>query len=225
MKKMRECRICLESFDCKSCEKCLQETCYKCTILNDGRCCYCGYIFDDVDREIQMQIFALHDIIKVKKCNISYVDDIIKQCPICNTQIERNKDDCKQMFCTICKTVWQWDTLEVVTNVLDIHNPLFFNRNVTSISESNNRGVAKCLKALNEENAKYAADTFIYRLLFTTEQITFEEFKNMIRDRFNTFIKHIKLKQVLETDCDNVKIKQINDKWNLTNDMINLPYV
>lgn len=226
---MSECCICLQSMDyCKSCERCLEESCYKCTILNDGKCCHCGYIMDDVEREIQMQVHALHE--HIVKQNATRKHEVIKQCPNCKTWIERNSDDCNQMYCVICKTVWIWDTLEIVTSVLDIHNPLFYKRVESSIVESSivessNRGVMKCLKALNEENAKYMSDTFVYRLLFATEQITFDEFKAMIRERYTTFIKHIKLKEILETDCDNVKIKELNDKWNVTNEKVHLPYV
>jgi hypothetical protein len=187
---------------------------------------------DDVEREIQMQIFALHNHVRrgnVVKRETSSKLEMIKQCPNCKTWIERYQNDCNQMFCTICKTVWIWDTLEIVNNVLDVHNPLFFNKQTTfEINNDvviNNRGVMKCLKALHEENVRYMSDTYIYRVLFTTEQINFDEFKTMIRDRYNTFIKHIKLKQILETDCDNIKIKQLNTKWNLTNDNVYLPYV
>lgn len=223
---MTECLVCLESVDSKRCEECLQGTCYKCTIMNDGRCCYCGYVFDDVEREIQMQISALRAI-KRNHDSLSFItktDSLIKPCPICKTLIERDNDDCKQMFCTVCKTVWQWDTLEIVTNVLEIHNPVFFQQ-TDFTTDTTNRGVVKCLKALSGENAKYMSDTFVYRLLFLSEQVTFEEFTNMIRERFDTFVKHIKLKRILETDCDNDKIKLLNRNWNVTSDSIILPYV
>jgi hypothetical protein len=157
----------------------------------------------------------------------------VKQCPGCGVWIEKIEQDCNQMYCTICGTVWQWDTLHVVSNVYDIHNPLYFiemkdNEPINAIFESERirTAVLKCVKALREERSRYASDCYTYRVLYINEQISMDSFKSFILDRYQKFIKNMKLKKLLESQrLDDSEIKKLDNSWTLSGDRIKLPYV
>lgn len=64
------------------------------------------------------------------KCNESDVESFrvirkdSKPCPKCATLIHKISG-CDQMWCTLCKTTFSWETGEIQTNVM-VHNPHFF---------------------------------------------------------------------------------------------------
>jgi hypothetical protein len=124
----------------------------------------------------------------------------IKPCPVCGIFIEKEKEDCSQIYCTICKSAWCWKTMKIVTEKKLIHNPHYFDkpfRNYSTRKSRKRRLALKCLKRLDEEEYTYASDTYMYRVNFINEQINVTEFKKSIIERFKLREKHLGIAKVL----------------------------
>lgn len=216
---MSYCIICnlLIDNDESRCTVCLKISCASCLEKNENKCCFCDSHSEELEREIRDQ-FSLLAITKSQlissSSTIAVNDDEIKPCPVCGVFIEKEKEDCSQIYCTICKTAWCWKTMKIVTEKKLIHNPHFFDkpsRNYSTLSSFKRRLAWKCLKRLDDEEYTYASDTFLYRVNFINGQIDVTEFKKSISDRFKLREKHLSIAKILdeylnekvsETECE-----------------------
>lgn len=223
------CSICLSTAAISvKCNSCMFTSCSACVDANDGKCCSCSVYIDECSREVDRQISLLYQT-RRSLASASAKSDNFKQCPGCGILIEKEPEDCDQMFCIVCKTVWSWDTLEVVIDDDLIHNPLFFGSVTNYIPPpqypSNiKRSLSKCMKALNNEPARYAADTFTNRLMYITDQISFDEFKNRVIERYEIYLRNSKLKKLIE-DHNFSEIPEINPSYCVRDTGVKLPYV
>lgn len=188
--------LCVDVFNCTNCSK---RSCRNCVFENTGKCCYCNYVNNLHEREVQRQIHLVGET-RNGLTDCDRVMSAIKKCPGCATLIE--KDGCQQILCTICKTVWMWDTLKVVSDVGDVHNPMFFELKKITVPGNENSIVGKCLKMLSREPLKYASDTYLLRVMFINEQMSFTQFKDKIIERYKLFIKNTKLFDFLNASSD-----------------------
>lgn len=204
------CLVCCRSvLNVVKCSICLKQTCKSCIQLNEEKCCFCNSFIDSIKREIgrQMSLLAITkaDLQKTTTSNSvsSFISPTIKKCPVCNIYIEKEIDDCPQIYCINCKTVWSWTTMNIVTDINLVHNAQYFSNHQSSsdLIRSNlimNPTVLKCLNQLDKEEYRYTSDMYIYRVNFLNEQIDLAEFHNLIEDRFKLYNRHIRIGEILE---------------------------
>lgn len=219
------CAICLsDGVSLVRCQFCNQECCNDCLRATINKCCFCGISIGEVDREVHQQIMLL----AATKAELvpNQIESVIKQCPLCGVSVEREHGLCWQMYCTICGTVWLWNTLEIITDKARVHTPSYFIHRTRTIGTTS-RFIFKSLVALDDEEHKYAEDSFITRTAFLDNRINFDEFCSIIKARYQTFINHINIREILEKLTENViSITLCNEmlsKYNASID--NLPYV
>jgi len=104
---------------------------YKVSLCPNERCN--GIILDDdyICKICKTKICIKCHLIEYKdhSCNvtdvktINFINKTCKPCPNCFTKINKT-DGCDQMWCTVCKTAFNYNTLKIETGY--IHNPHFF---------------------------------------------------------------------------------------------------
>lgn len=195
------------------CFVCSKSSCELCVNSNAQKCCFCNSNVDYVEREVERQISLLastkaHLIGATPPPTLTL--DRIKQCPVCTVSIEKEQDDCPQMYCTNCKTVWSWNTLAIVSDPALVHNPIFFKsagRHLRFTAFSLKQKLAlKSLTQLDEEEYRYASDAYTYRVLLLNELVGMNEFRVLIADRYASSVQHECianiLTQFLAEECD-----------------------
>lgn len=85
-----------------------------CGICDNVLCLQCGVIPEDTESHVCDENMVL---------NFAAIKKQTRSCPSCNAPTFKI-DGCPQMFCTFCKTPWDWDTGTVIRGVL--HNPHYF---------------------------------------------------------------------------------------------------
>jgi len=229
---MYQCYICLENQpEYVTCDTCSLSSCTKCTKLNNDKCCHCLRIFDECEREVARQIMLLDSTRKELIVTSSNTNSPYKQCPVCTVYIEKAQTGCSQIYCTVCKSVWLWDTLDIVNNPAEIHNPIYYEKNIEYKAPSYlhpvvQRVICKCMKSLYQEEAKYASDTFLNRIMCITDIISFNQFKERAKERYNIYTKHARLRKVLESPIINqTSVSSIDASYSIIFDALKLPYV
>lgn len=187
------CVICLfDTINLLYCVFCLKSCCNQCIKQNKDRCCHCNY--NDSMHEFNRQL----DIIKSDLTNnkLYYANQDIKPCPVCKTLIEKEATDCCQIFCIICETIWSWENGQVYNNICkrDVHN-INYHTNVSV--RCDNDLITKSLEKLYKEEYKYAVDTFIIRMLFTNDTLSFQELKDRILARYKIYKRHLSIRIIL----------------------------
>lgn len=222
------CSICLVSVVDFECLNCLNLNCNECIKSNDDRCCFCNTYRDDCEREVYFQLSLLA---QTQKNYIQTVEnhESIKKCPGCTILIEKIEEDCNQIYCTFCKTVWEWESEKIVTDIYDIHNPFYYKDfenevNFISTDDRIDRAVSKCLKMLNRDKTRYITDTYIYRIMLLVDEYSIKEFKNKIKYRYRLFLKYLKLKNILE-DKRYEEVSTLDPSWIISDAEIRLPYI
>lgn len=162
-----------------------------------------------------------------KTCQMIIKDS--KQCPKCKNYIQRIYG-CNQMFCTICHTCFDWNTLEIL-NKVNVHNPELIeylklsNSNITSISNISCDTIDYDFnilihKLLSNEFDK-VTDKIIFKLIDYYDK--FIEIKNYLNnDYFNQIhnhqqllLKKYKIKYIsitFDSDYDKVIINNYRNK-------------
>lgn len=244
---MSECSICIRSnVKLVVCNVCSGNSCVECVNMNSNRCCHCNIHIVKQDREkykeIHNQISSLYSTRKLINGEVNTYSSsnvpLYRNCPVCFTLIEKQIDDCSQIYCTVCNTAWSWLTLKIVPNKLDIHNPHFFNKTVRKRPSTTNdnvlnkalRNAFKCLVELDKQEEKYVTDCFIERVSNIIGNTSFDEFVSRISSRYNIRVKDDMVKPILEdflkspsnenVFTTNGKLQQIDVTYSLSN----LPY-
>lgn len=237
LSKMQQCVVCLRFFDEAgvTCDVCSFTSCEACVRSNDKKCCGCLRILDETEREVHRQTSLIAYTRKGLELEIPPGPSShalrYKQCPGCSIWIEKVQEDCPQIFCTVCKTVWSWNTLAIVKNIDDIHNPLYFEPTVEFKAPAYlhlkvQHAINKCMRSLLTEAARYATDSFLNRVMFIAEQISFEEFKRRAAHRYLTYEKHMKLRGVLEAPIiDERAVSAVDRSYSIDRESLHLPYV
>jgi len=169
-----------------------------------------------------------------------------KQCPMCNALIEKHTDDCDQMYCVLCKTVWSWKSKKIIKNNTDIHNSYYFDRLCTidrSIPQFENpmysyvmNKIIKCLQILDRTYEMFTVGLFENRVAYIGERINSHEFSNEIFEIYKTRDRNLAIKSVLENfvliatsdNFDGVKLihhdrlRAVDEKYSLS--PLKLPY-
>lgn len=83
---------------------------YKCLLCDGTICDQCGLSNDDN-----------HECIKEDIESFKLINDVTKRCPSCKISIDK-AEGCNHMYCTECKTAFDWETLEVLKKN-QIQNP------------------------------------------------------------------------------------------------------
>lgn len=94
------CKGTIQNYECSLCQV---EVCNKCYSVNDSE-----HVCSEED------IKTYEDIV-----------NSVKSCPSCREAIFKT-EGCDTMFCTLCKTGFDWLTLEIIRDRNQIHNPHFF---------------------------------------------------------------------------------------------------
>lgn len=224
-----------EEFTCTICSR---TNCSSCTEKNGNKCCFCNSSTGELEREIENQfsllaITKLHLISSFSDVDDEINDEKIKPCPVCGIFIEKEKEDCSQIYCTICKSAWCWKTMKIVVEKKLIHNPHYFDKQLFrnySVRSRKRKLALKCLKRLDEEEYTYASDTYMYKVNFITEQINVTEFKKYISERFKLRKKHLGIadiltkylnKEITRSECES----KLFDLFDATLKPGHLPYV
>lgn len=158
-------------------------------------------MIDECEREVCRQLKLVADTRDGLSGEILYADSKFKECPVCTTLTDR--EGCQQIYCTVCKTVWMWDTMKVVTNIDDIHNPVYFDMRKYRVSS--NDIVTRCLDMLSTEHIKYSTDVYMLRVMLITRQLSIEEFKNRIRTRYSDHVRYTAMFERLQ-EVDDVNL-------------------
>lgn len=197
------CIICCQDDDkFIQCNNCMNLSCVDCGHANSEMCCFCKEYFDDVNAEVQRQIDLCYSTKKYLNRETISSDNgaLIKYCPVCSTAIEKDPDDCPQIYCLVCKSVWSWTTLDITTDINSIHNPHYFtkpNRKYNSGWDVKKRIAFQSLTKLDEEEYMYASDTFTHRVAFLNKQMDLPSFKDVISERFVLHKTHKNIVRIL----------------------------
>jgi hypothetical protein len=206
------CRVVESSIVCVVCS---QSSCQSCINLNEKKCCFCNNNIDPVQREIDRQL----SLLSITKTHLlgnsqqSATSDRIKQCPVCTVSIEKDEEDCSQIYCTNCHSIWSWNTLAIESNRELVHNPHFFSKPAIPFvaCTAKQKLALKSLERLNEEEYRYAVDTYTYRLFLINEIVDANEFRVLIAERYELSLRHDRIAKILtnflsgecdETDCE-----------------------
>lgn len=222
------CSICLDLDVDFECPNCLNLNCDDCVKSNDDRCCFCNAYRDECEQEVYFQLSLLartHENLNTKSVEKF---ESVKKCPGCTILIEKIDEDCNQIYCTFCKTVWEWESEHIVTDFYDIHNPSYHERfekiEITTTDDRIDRAVSKCLKMLSKERSRYITDTYIYRLMFLIDEYSMREFRDKIKIRYRLLLKYLKLKKILEEKRYD-DIVYLDPNWVISDVDIRLPYI
>lgn len=179
--------------------------CTACLSMNNNKCPVCNTIQDVHELFIQSQLRLLAetkesimvvnddgDDKQQQNCATDY-NSIIKACPGCGVWIEKLPEDCNQMYCIICKTIWSWVTKEILTDSLSFHNPLIFKkieqrkklRFLDAELDKLSRKIYKSLIALDNEEARYSTEAYLIRLEYIINEIDYPQFKSKLIDLFD----------------------------------------
>jgi hypothetical protein len=218
--------------DLLRCTVCSQSCCKSCVNLNGNRCCFCNFNIDPVLREVDRQL-ALLSVTKTHLTGntATFSSDKIKQCPVCSVAIEKEDEDCSQMYCTNCHSIWSWNTLAIVSDHNLAHNPHYFPKTkLPEIVEPtfNQKIALKSLTRLAEEKYRYAVDTYTYRLFVVNELMDTNEFRVLISDRYALSLRHDCLTKILtsflEGECTDGECDKALGQHNAALRLGKLPY-
>jgi len=100
--------------------RCDVETCYGLVDLDEGRCSQCNRVHCP---ECWKHIGDTHTCTEQALENVSMIKRTAKQCPMCRCVIQKS-EGCPIMFCTQCRTGFDYDTGKQITGLID--NPHYY---------------------------------------------------------------------------------------------------
>jgi hypothetical protein len=206
---MTTCNICLDYMVDEACSSCLLRFCTLCGKKNKYKCPHCNFLLDPEHRFVKSQITLLSETRNSIQLHQPISADNIKPCPCCGVLIEKERDDCGQMYCIVCSTVWMWSTGSIVTDITDIHNPIYFSvrkqhRKKLRFSndkqlDSVSRKIYKCLVTLDGQEERYATEAYLNRLAFVIGDIDYSTFENRARLMFRQNTRNMYLRSELSS--------------------------
>ncbi len=196
----------------------------KCTICNILYCIKCLEQTDDKNHECDEDTLA----------SINFLKKDSKNCPSCFTKIFKISG-CDQMFCTNCKTGFEWKTLKIITG--NFHNPHYLEYlrnhnqriNTTCQLELNNLVLTQLIQIEKKNRGKKTSIANICRNLMHIREIdirrndNLDDFNFNLENRIHYIKKNLdetKFKQKIE--INNKKKQKKEDLNNIYNLMITL---
>jgi hypothetical protein len=157
---------------CDGCKGYLS-TAWKCGLCSTNACSKCHVALTDVDdiHECDPDVLATAQLIAKES----------KPCPGCHINITKI-DGCNQMWCTQCKTPWDWKSGRIETKV---HNPHYFEylrtRGAEAVVADRNPAEIRCGRDINHEFV--ISLTFIFnRLVVPPSDPTYVNVFSMLRE-------------------------------------------
>jgi hypothetical protein len=95
---------------------------WECGFCKTKHCEKCGTIIET--EHVDHVIHVVHVCNKKNVKSFEFIKKNSKSCPSCNVNISKI-DGCSMMWCTMCKTAFDWETLNI-SNTTHIHNPHYF---------------------------------------------------------------------------------------------------
>jgi hypothetical protein len=120
----------------------------------ENYCCICeNYTCLDCKGVYQTN----HECDRLEKASVSQIVQSCKECPVCKVQIAK-VEGCDEMWCTQCKSSFDWKTLKIVKLTPRFHNPHYFEYNTNEylflLDEQLNKVTFANLRSVLKKNDK-----------------------------------------------------------------------